>query len=42
MIFGFIGAIIAIIWAVRIEINTAKTAETLARIEKLLEKEGKK
>jgi hypothetical protein len=40
--FGAFGLIIALIWAFRIEINTARTSETLQRIEKLLEQQNKK
>jgi uncharacterized membrane protein YqiK len=44
ILIGTIFFIFVIVWAFRVEINTAKTNETLVRIEKLLndEKKGKK
>ncbi len=41
VLFGTLGLVIALIWAFRIEINTARTSETLQRIEKLLEQQTK-
>lgn len=40
-IFGTIAFVLAVVWAFHVERNTARTAEALGRIEKLLEKKEK-
>jgi uncharacterized membrane protein len=42
-VLAFLGFLVVLVWAFRIEANTARTAESLQRIEKLLkDKEGAK
>ncbi len=40
-ILGTIVFVLAVVWAFHIDTNTARTAESLKRIEKLLEKKEK-
>ncbi len=40
-LFGAVVFVFAVIWAFHVERNTARTAEALTRLEKILEKKGK-